>query len=958
MFNNLGLGIRLNLDDNVSRRVNPVVSEIERLERAARDTSSAFTDFNDNMNRRQFRANQFQDMNRALRGTEYVLADVTNRFMRATQSAHAFGSATGSIQVTQGFNRMLSDITRAQRQIANLGFGMSKMQKQMSDTRAFNMLNYQMKELNDRISLTRRGLEEMQKAPDSSKFVREITESRNALKLYEQQMSRINAQQVLARANGQHIANIGGTDTLLDMPNSYFSQAKNKLVGLSMLDMGVMAQSTYNSINKTAKMMVGLGYTTMETRQKVTALAGSLQMVGGALSMFVTVPLGIATLAMGRFATVFEEAHNVFQARTLIPDSEMDRLNGYRDLIDQVQVNTGATHTQTSESFSIAKILNPKSDSATVSDQAQNALFFQKVWGTDTQKSLNDVNKISQKLGVSNAKAWDMYVAGAMKAQEEGRKLGTFKGAENILETVMGSASKYKEMTSATGEFNGALGQMIENYEKGAMENIIEFFLTLGNVIKQMWYAVEEPLRNFFGILKSGAETVYEFAQTHKELTKFVAIALGLGAAFLMIIGPALLLTGVFTMYRSVIQGVSASVFGLTKGGLAVLSPQAMMAKSKMDSFTVALARLPQTLLATLPLLYNLIRGIPLLALNMVKINPLFGLLGGLLVAYINNFGGFKDSVKNAIGSIRDSWERLESMYKNSSLPAVFKSMKDHARAFGEGVVEGFTGIIDIGKVLLDTVLYPIKEVFKGLKPIIIDAFNGLDKIFGGEGNAKTTGDIVDRMFGTVDKWKEVGVFTGRVIAGLTAFFFLSKGFGVIVTPFQKLAGVLKGIAGSLVLMGRSVPVAGAGVRRAVTGAVGGAVSNARDFVAGTNGGNPVVGTPNVLRRGINTLMTPFTATRRFMADQLASMGVGNGLAVGRARANARANGLALRDNPDFLRTLHANSLIGNGQSGIRNNGSYQGNQVYRSNQGGLSRALFGQQLHTFNPLRLSLIHI
>lgn len=948
MFNNLGLGIRLNLDDNVSRRVSPVVSEIERLERAARNTSGAFTDFNDNMNRRQFRANQFQDMNRALRGTEYVLADVTNRFNRATQSAQMFANATGRIQVTQGFNRMLGDITRAQRQIANLGFGMSKMQKQMSDTRAYNMINYQMKELTDRIALTRKGLEQMQKAPDSSKFVREINESRNALKLYETQLSRINAQQVLARANGQKVASIGGSDTLLDMPKSYFTQAKNKLVGMSMVDMGVMAQSSYNSINKTAKMMVGLGYTTMETRQKVTALAGSLMMVGGALSMFVTMPLGIATLAMGRFATVFEEAHNIFQARTLIPDSEMDRLNGYRDLIDQVQVNTGATHTQTSESFSIAKIINPKMDSSGVKDQAQNALFFQKVWGTDTQKSLNDVNKISQQLGVSNAKAWDMYVAGAMKAQEEGRKLGTFKGAENILETVMGSASQYKAMTSETGKFNGALGQMIENYEKGAMENIIEFFLTLGNVIKQMWYAVEDPLRKFFGVLKSGAEAIYEFTQTHKEITKFVAIALGIGATFLMLIGPALLLTGAFTMFRSVIQGVSASVFGLTKGGLAILSPQAMMAKSKMDSFTVALARLPQTLLATLPLLYNLIRGIPLLGLKMISINPLFAVITGLIGAYATNFGGFKDSVTKSVDTMKQSWKQLELIYTNSSLPAVFKSLKEHGKAFGEGVVEGFKGILDIGKVLLDTVLYPIKEVFKALKPLILDAFNGLDIMFGGDGGAKNTGDMVDKMFGTADKWKSTGVVVGKVLAGLTAFYFLSKGFGAIVTPFQKLSGVLKGMGTSLLGMGKAVPLATAGIRNSV----GGAVGNARDYIAGTHGGNPVVGTQNVLRRGMSTLMTPFTATRNALANGLAGYGIGNGVAMGRERASARTQGLAMRDNPDFLRTLHANPLIGNSQSGIRNNGSYQGNQVYRSGQGVISRALTGQQMYTYNPIR------
>lgn len=945
MFDSLGLGVRLTLDNDLTNRVDPLIRDIERLERAARQTTQSFNNFNGSMSS-YLRAQQIQELNRALQGTGAVLNNVSQRLISASYSANAFATSMNRMQAVGNLSRMTSEITSVQRQLANLGFGMSALQQKMSDTRAYNAMNYQLKELHDRINLTRQALTEMQNAPDSSRYTEEIRVARQALTEYERQLSRVNQQQVIARNHGLSMTNINGRDTMLRMPDTMRENLTNRLIGASMRDVGIASNIAYQSIDKTAKALVGYGYTAMEARQRTTQLAGTLTMVGTALSQFVTLPLGIATAALTTFYTRWEEASNKFQARTLLPKE----LQGSSMLeLRRISVDTGQTMDITSDAMSTSYLINQSKGMGEVYEQTKRALHMQSVWGIDSQKSLADVNKIMTKFGVNSKTAWDMYVAGAMESKKElGKNFTGTKGMERIMEMVEESPNKFKNLTKATGEYADAYDRMVNNWEKGLGEELFEFLGNSLTVLGQLFQAVVPPMTKFFGVLNDGAQAFSAFLESHPMLSKIAGTMLAVGGAFLMSIGPILLLTGGLLRFKSVIEGVSASVFGLSKGGLAILSPQAQMAKSNMDAFTKSMARAPQTILSTIPLLYSALRMIPNLIFNMAKANPIFAGLTVGLVAYTNNWWGLRDTVNGAVDTMKKKWNEVVDLYQNSSLPKTLKTLKENAIEFGKGFWEGLGVAVDMGKMFVNFVLAPIKELASRLDPVLTNIANSISKMFGGEGDMKEG----------AEKWKNIGKVLGTVVGGLLAIKGIVSIGSYLVSPFVKMNDAVRNVGGSLDRVISRVGI----LSRTGAGAVGGAVAGMGSRVAGgaryifgSNGNNPVVGSPNILQRGMSLLGTPFRAMQSRAMGGLAGMGVGSGRAMAQQRAQARASGRALSATPALM------GLLRRGQGSMANlynplgmtaNGRVGGNQVFRSNQGAISRALLGQRMYTYSTMR------
>ena len=200
----LGLGVRLDFEDNMTNRINPLIRDLERLRRQAQQTtrtfdsmSSAYDPFSST--RRQ----KLREYHSSMQSLDHVLLNTSNSLIRATVSANNLSRAMNRMQFTGNFNQMYGQIARVQRMLGNMGFGMSKMQKEMSNLKAFNMMDVQIKDLQDRIKLTTKALDEMQKSPDSSKFVKEIDLAKRSLLAYRAELARTGSlQQKLADTHG------------------------------------------------------------------------------------------------------------------------------------------------------------------------------------------------------------------------------------------------------------------------------------------------------------------------------------------------------------------------------------------------------------------------------------------------------------------------------------------------------------------------------------------------------------------------------------------------------------------------------------------------------------------------------------------------------------------------------------------------------------------------------------
>jgi hypothetical protein len=763
MYDRLGLGVELDFKDSMTRKVNPLIMELDRLKRASKDATRDMQYQNEMLYRSMGRTygnyKMFKDFNKAMKPTDQALLAITERFIRATSAATNFATAVNRAQAMGNFNRMANDMMRAQRMMGMMGYGQSRQQKEMFDTQAYTMLNYRLKDLNDRIALTKKGIQEMMNSPDASKFTKEIALARNALKQYEDQMASINAKQKMAEVNGYSIHKFMGKDAFVKMPDTTGQIIKNKLLGQSMMDVAYASGFVYKSLDKTGKMMTGMGYTTMEARMKLTQLTTGLQMAGLAMTQFGTTGIALVTAGLTALILKWEEAANLMHARSLI-DPSMWQQSGW-DLRD-IAVDSGATQTEVAQSMASSHLIFQAKGYDAVVENAEKATFMQKIWGVSSEKSLRDVNRIMSKFGVDSEKAWDMYVAGAMKAKEEsGKGFTGMMGIDRVSDLIDKDPERFKKLTSSAGDLAGAYERMVNAYEKGLGDNLVEWIGEMGSALIATFEPAIEPISRFFGYLKEGTIAVKDYMREHQELGRIISLsALAIGG-FLAAFGPIILISSFMVRFRNILEGVSAGIFGLSKGGLAVLHPQALMAKQRMEAMTVAFARFPQTLVSIIPLLYSFIRMIPQFIFNVLRINPLLAVIGAGFVAFHKNLFGFRDLVMD---------------------------FKDRAIEFGKGFKDGFMEAWKIGVKFTKEVLEKFREHFEFLAPVIDKFSDKIKKLFDKD---------------TTQNWSKMGEVVGKIVAGFLAF----KTLQFIATPFIEAGKKVGGLLAQLKLLPKSKTV-------------------------------------------------------------------------------------------------------------------------------------------------------
>ena len=244
MIEHLGLGVELTLEDRVTRKVDPIIRELDRLKRTSEEVTRRIDANNNHLYgsfERYMRAERIKDFNQAVSSTNDVLLTMTERLVRGTYSAERFFNSLNRAQAVGNFNQLYSSIRRVQEQLAMMGFGMSRLQEQMGNQRAYNIIKYQMKDLEDRIKLTKKAIEEMQNRPDSSKFQKEIELAKQSLKTFEEELRKArDMQRQLAETHGLMIDTFRGKPIMFKPAEILAQRIANRLLGLSMLDMALL----------------------------------------------------------------------------------------------------------------------------------------------------------------------------------------------------------------------------------------------------------------------------------------------------------------------------------------------------------------------------------------------------------------------------------------------------------------------------------------------------------------------------------------------------------------------------------------------------------------------------------------------------------------------------------------------------------------------------------------------
>ena len=850
MIEHLGLGVELTLEDRITRKVDPIIRELDRLKRTSEEVTRRIDANNSHLYgsfERYMRVERIKDFNQAVRSTNDVLLTMTERLVKGTYATDAFFNSLNRAQAVGNFNQLYSSIRRVQQQLAMMGFGMSRMQEQMSNQRAYNIMKYQMKDLEDRVKLTKKAIEEMQKSPDSSKFVREIELAKRALKEYDSELKSVQEmRQKLAQTHGLQTGDFRGSTIMYRPAETLAQRTANRLLGLSMLDMAYAADLAYKSIDKTAKALIGTGYTAEEARRKITQMATALNTLGMMLTTTATVTVIAGTVALVGFAKAFEEAQAQFQARTLSTDIRMNANvvadKGINDEMARVWRETGEGWKEISTVMSDLELILGKMPTYKLGQLTEYGLRFAKVWDeVGATDSILMMNRIMNKFGVSSEQALDILTLGLKKTNGDLEESGKY---------INNNIGALKRMTSAGYEGAQAFERLSDAVRNSPTERLFRGLRSLALIFKELW---ESGMGEVFGKIGDGlykvGNALTTVLQHNPTLAKFLGYTLGITAAFVALVGPIALVTGMLVRYKGIIEGISASIFGLSKGGLAVLSPQAQMAKERMDALTVAIARFPNTLLATIPLFYNFIRGIPYFIMNLAKANPMMAGLITAFTAYQLNLFGVADSIDKVTNKVRESWDlakkivggeikfgKIEDYDRLTQVFAKIRGMGiiigDVIRDWGKGSVffsekevdllkrlgldgfatklvdisgkverfwlgfkEGFNDSVDIGKKFIGQVWDKIVDDLKVAGDLLLDFLNTLNKMFGGEGKYKSLTEAMDKMLGMKDGFYELGRLVGTLAFGFLAF----KGVGAIIStitsPFRALGKAIDDVS-------------------------------------------------------------------------------------------------------------------------------------------------------------------
>jgi hypothetical protein len=959
MFDRLGLGIELDLQDDLSNRINPLISDLDRLQRAARQTTSQFdtmghhmSGFGRNLNYGQYR-NFYSSMQSGMRDMGRASLQMSRNMIQATMAMNQFRNASNSLQSMGQFNRAYGMVMNTQRMLGMMGFGMSRMQEHQLDLQAYNMLNYTIKDLNDRIKLTEKGIKQMMASPDAHKFTEQISLARRSLTELQGQLRQVNAQEQILRTFGMQSTSFLGRN-IYYRPNENanpISTIANRLLSASYNDVAFASMRAYQALDKTAKMMVGTGYTTMEMRQKITALTMTLTMAGQALSMYITAPLMVASAAIGAFVNTYEKATSLFQARTLMPNVDMSNLGGYRQQMREVWAKSGASFGDVSDTMSQLANSFPKRNASDIAGLTSVGLKFHQVWSqTGAVDSIMEVDKLMKKFGISSSQAFDILTLGLKQSN------GDLQNADGYIQKNIKSL---KDLTSAGKDGSQAFEQMTSAMNSTPTAKLIQGFRSLANIFLVLWD--KGGLGDIFGKIGDGmtklGNSVSKFLENNPEMAKFVSYATVLTGMFAAAIGPIILVTGYLIQYRNVLQGTAITMRTLGKG-MGVLPMEAVMAREQLRGVIVAIARFPQTIASIGAALFGIIRMIPQFALEILKVNPMLAVAGLAVVAYMNNWGGFKDTVNGVITSVRENINLLENWYKSSSLPAFFDTLKQYAEAFTKGFGEGLGIAIELGKTFVNFVLDPIREFFKWVSPYATQFANLFSGLFGGS-------DVSQG----IQTWERIGKVVGAIVGGFIVLKGIGKITSFLVSPFVKMNESVMNVGRSLdrvitriETLGRTAArtpmTIGARIRNTAQRVGNYIYSNPNAALQQTSGyGNGTVQQAGLVQRTMSTLMLPFNMGRSLLASGLASMGIGRGVAMGRQMSSLRQRGLALRENSGLLSYLNNRMLQPFDQQGnpiprISSRGTLNGRTVYQARQTALGRSLFGTRMYTYDPVR------
>lgn len=835
MFDTLGLGIRVNLDDNASDRIDPIVRDIERLERSAKRAGQSYDQFGRSVGMntdRYLRRERINEMNAALRGTDHVLVNVAKRFTYATLMAERFQNATGGMQANFAFQAMTSHIMSAHRQLSYLGFGLSGMQKSMQDQRAFEIINYQLKEVSERADLTRKALKEMMESPDASKFAREIKVAKDALAAYEAQMARMGAAQKIASANGMGLIGVGKNQVLTKPAGSLLENATNRILGASMLDMGVAANMVYEHFDKLGKEMVGTGYTSMELRQKITALGGSLVTIGTVATAVFTGGWLLATAAISSFAAAFELAANTVQARTLLPAKAVAGVKGWGNELTSIWQETGMKPGDVAGAMSFAHNTYGAGVEQSA-DMTKSGFTLSKAWGNQfkTEDVMSSAMNITTKYGVDYSQALDMITLGLKDTNGD---LTAFN------ENLKKNGWELKNATQSGKEGAKAFDQLNAAMEQGGIESFLKGMRALGEIFVTLYKSgIDTFLERVGKGIESLATSFNSFLQTHPNVAKLIVSLHLLAGGFLAVAAPAILLAGLGLRFKGIFSDINHTIRAMAgTGGMAVLSTQGKMASDRMRALVVAVARMPQTFASVIPFLYLVARGFVNFGLQVAKTNPMLAVGGLALAAYANNWFGFKDDVTSVIDTVKSKFDMLKTLgkigyiYDDEGAPKRLENMEKTDRALAKIyggallVKEVYNALTDLKPTLIfDADQY---QVFKnlGMEDFAVgvqDAYNSFSAFIGGfmdgletaynfakkvaEDIAKnfkdTANDLLsffgfEEIFGndsgsgsfmglTLGDWRDLGKYVGLAAAAFAGFKALSWFGALVVTPFQKL---------------------------------------------------------------------------------------------------------------------------------------------------------------------------
>ena len=996
----LGLGVRLSLDDDMSSHINPLIRDLERLRRTAQRTSGTFNDMSRDYNPfSRSRRGEVEDYYASMQSMDRVLLNVSERMIRASNSANRLGQATNRMQFTGNFNQMYNDVMRVQRVLGNMGFGMSQMQKDMSNVKAFNMIDKQFKDLQDKIKLTSKAMKEMQASPDSAKFVKEIDLAKRSLLTYQMELKRVGSlQKKLAETHGYGLTKSGGKDVLYEKNQSTAGSLKAMAMASVMKDMAKASNIAYSSLDRTEKMMVGVGYTAMEAKQKAMQLVGQLQMVGMALTQFLTVPSALAIAGLTAFASKFETAYNTFSARTLTATNDMSK---YRNAMGQVWKQNGDNKWE-DVGVTFAGIKNTFGDIPIdkMNQMATAGLDFKNAWDVDSMDAINTAMGIQKTFATDSATSYDLLALAMSKTN------GNLEDSQSWLKQ---NASNLDLNSSATRNYYET---MQEGINHGGFQALKRAMKSIGDLFRTIWdNGMSDFITKIANMITSVNNLATAFMQAHPTIAKLVGIFGAVALAVGLLAGPVILVTAFLLRFKNVIAGVGHAVAGMSKGGLAVLHPQAKMASDSLKAMTVAVARFPQTVIkGFLPALYNIVRGLPQVIMNIAKMNPAMSALTVGMVAYANNWYGIADIIDDVAGKIGKSWETamkfLDTGGKGMNfdqfdgLTKVFSKVIGSARiakkvlesifqgdtlkfTTGEanlmesmGITDFINGIAKAGRIAKDFYMGFVDGVSLALnavktfvgwlaetfEPLIVSIGNAISKLFGGEGDSKTIEDIASSANNALGSVQNLGKMAGVAVTALLGF--------KLIKPL--LSGMFKGLVknpfSGIISSANRARRAISGMGRAVRGGVSNLTGNRSTtytnsggaITSRTRGGMSSHANPNDRNpRGNSTIHSqptmspltrsgsrPMTPTQERLQRQL----VANQNARSRGYDVSSQTALSRRDTQRLQQgALRGNSRISrNGRVNLQGS-AVDGQQIHRRRQGVVSRALFGQAYDAYD---------